>query len=102
MTSLLPQFVHGGGAPVLQLASLCLIFEAMAVCWFLFYVVAVSKAAHLFARSRVRRGTRRRHGDGARGVRSSPGHRARLSSARGKNVAKRKTPFPGPFDRAFR
>jgi threonine/homoserine/homoserine lactone efflux protein len=56
MTSLLPQFVRGGSAPVLQLASLCLIFEVMALCWFLFYVVAVSKAAHFFARSRVRRG----------------------------------------------
>jgi threonine/homoserine/homoserine lactone efflux protein len=55
MTSLLPQFVRGGSSPALQLASLCLIFEAMALCWFLFYVLAVSKAAHIFARSRVRR-----------------------------------------------
>lgn len=56
MTSLLPQFVSGGGSPALQLATLCLIFEAMAVAWFLFYVLAVSKATHIFARSRVRRG----------------------------------------------
>lgn len=56
MTSLLPQFVHGHPSPALQLASLCLIFEVMALCWFLFYVLAVSKAAGVFARSRVRRG----------------------------------------------
>jgi threonine/homoserine/homoserine lactone efflux protein len=56
MTSLLPQFVSGGGSPALQLATLCLIFVAMAVTWFLFYVLAVSRAAHVFARSRVRRG----------------------------------------------
>ena len=56
MTSLLPQFVSGDGSPALQLATLCLIFEAMALCWFVFYVLAVSKAAPIFARSRVRRG----------------------------------------------
>ena len=36
MTSLLPQLVGGGGSPALQLATLCLIFVAMAVAWFLF------------------------------------------------------------------
>jgi threonine/homoserine/homoserine lactone efflux protein len=56
MTSLLPQFVGGDGSPALQLATLCLMFEAMALGWFLFYVLAVSKAAHMFARPRVRRG----------------------------------------------
>jgi threonine/homoserine/homoserine lactone efflux protein len=55
MTSLLPQFVSGDGSPALQLATLCLIFEVMAIGWFVFYVLAVSKAAHVFARSRVRR-----------------------------------------------
>jgi threonine/homoserine/homoserine lactone efflux protein len=56
MTSLLPQFVSGDGSPALQLATLCLVFEAMAVAWFLVYVLAVSKAAHVFARSQIRRG----------------------------------------------
>ena len=55
MTSLLPQFVTPGGSPALQLAVLCVVFSAMTIGWFAFYVVAISRGAHIFARSRVRR-----------------------------------------------
>jgi threonine/homoserine/homoserine lactone efflux protein len=55
MTSLLPQFVLPGGSPALQLTLLCVIFSVMTIGWFAFYVEAVSRGAHIFARSRVRR-----------------------------------------------
>lgn len=55
MTSLLPQFVTPGGSPALQLTVLCSVFAAMTIGWFAFSVLAVSRGAHIFARSRVRR-----------------------------------------------
>jgi len=55
MTSLLPQFVTPGSSPALQLTVLCFVFSAMTIGWFIFYVLAVSRGAHIFARSRVRR-----------------------------------------------
>jgi len=55
MTSLLPQFVTPGSSPALQLTALCFVFSAMTIGWFIFYVLAVSRGAHIFARSRVRR-----------------------------------------------
>jgi threonine/homoserine/homoserine lactone efflux protein len=55
MTSLLPQFAHGRGSTALQLATLCAVFDVLAVSWFVLYVYVVARAAPFFARSRVRR-----------------------------------------------
>lgn len=54
-TSLLPQFVPGGGASFLTLILLGLIFATMTLAWLSCYAVIVEKAGNVLRRPRARR-----------------------------------------------
>jgi threonine/homoserine/homoserine lactone efflux protein len=54
-TSLLPQFVPGGGASFVTLIILGLLFATMTLAWLSCYAVAVDKARNVLRRPRARR-----------------------------------------------
>jgi threonine/homoserine/homoserine lactone efflux protein len=54
-TSLLPQFVSGGGASFVTLIILGLLFATMTLAWLSCYAVAVEKAGNVLRRPRARR-----------------------------------------------